>query len=163
MRKLILAVMMAVAVLCTGCSKKPSAASDLYNGCIFTVKNGDITSYGVYIEVKTRVSDFSVLNLRSYDEAFASEFEKYQADQTRIYYRSATVYNACHKDGYGEKSYFMSATMPYYKIPEDSYRKLISKLSAATLEVMLSDNETDQSYTFNTILPVVETVEDYGH
>ncbi|MBQ9823185.1 MAG: hypothetical protein IJM63_01695 [Solobacterium sp.] len=161
MKKLVLILCMMISCLCGGCASKPSRAADLYNGCIFVVKNGEITSYGVYIEVKERIRNFSVMNLRDYDESFADEYTSIQADTSRIYYRSATVYNACHKDGYGEKSYFAAATRPLYKISEEKYKKLISKLASATIEVELDDSKTDQKYRYNTVLPVVETAEVY--
>jgi hypothetical protein len=101
------------------------------------------------------------MNLRDYDEAFAGEYSSYEADTSRIYYRTATVYNACHKDGYGEKSYFAAATRPLYKVSEEKYKKLISKLASATIEVKLDDSKTGQTYKFNTVLPVVETAEVY--
>lgn len=159
MKKIFLILTILVSSLFGACASKPSKASDLYNGCIFVVKNGEITSYGVYVEVKDRVSDFSVMNLRTYDEAFASELTSYEADESRIYYRTDTVFNACHKDGYGDRSYFMSATRPLYNLPDQTYTKLISKLSAATIEVMLNDGDTSKSYTYNTVLPVMEASE----
>lgn len=159
MKKIFLILTILVSSLFGACASKPSKASDLYNGCIFVVKNGEITSYGVYVEVKDRVSDFSVMNLRTYDEAFASELTSYEADESKIYYRTDTVFNACHKDGYGDRSYFMSATRPLYKLPDQTYTKLISKLSAATIEVMLNDGDTSKSYTYNTVLPVMEASE----
>lgn len=154
--------MIAVSSLLSGCASKPSKASDLYNGCIFVVKNGEITSYGVYIEVKPRITDYSVLNLRTYDETFADELKRYEADESKIYYRTDTVHNACHKEGYGEKSYFMSATRPLYKLPQDQYRKLVSKLESATIQVKLEDQDTSKTYTYNTILPIVEADESSG-
>lgn len=163
MKKHLMILSLLLTFLFGGCSSKPEKASDLYRGCIFAVKNGDITSYGVYIEVKDRVSDFSIMNLRTYDEAFVNDVLKYQADTSRIYYRTDTILSACHQDGYGDHSYFMSATQPLYKIPEDKYRKLLSKLESATIEVKLSDTKTDKTYTFNTVLPVVETEEAYHH
>ena len=159
MKKIFLILTILVSSLFGACSSKPSKASDLYNGCIFVVKNGEITSYGVYVEVKDRVSDFSVMNLRTYDETFAPELASYEADESKIYYRTDTVFNACHKDGYGDRSYFMSATRPLYKLPDQTYTKLISKLSAATIEVMLNDGDTSKSYTYNTVLPVMEASE----
>lgn len=154
--------MIAVSSLLSGCASKPSKASDLYNGCIFVVKNGEITSYGVYIEVKPRITDYSVLNLRTYDETFADELKRYEADESKIYYRTDTVHNACHKEGYGEKSYFMSATRPLYKLPQDHYRKLVSKLESAAIQVQLEDQDTSKTYTYNTILPIVEADESSG-
>lgn len=154
--------MILIMVFAGGCGAKPEKASDLYSGCVFTVKNGDIISYGVYVEVKNRVSDFSVMNLRTYDEAIADEVIPYQADETKIYYRTETVYNACHQDGYGEQSYFMSATRPLYKLPEDKYRRLVSKLESAVVQVRLSDSTTNRSYTFNTVLPLAEADESSG-
>lgn len=162
MKKILLSLMIAFTVFAGGCGSKPSKASDLYNGCVFIVKNGDITSYGVFVEVKNRVSDFSVMNLRTYDEAIADEMIPYLADESKIYYRTETVFNACHKEGYGEKSYFMSATRPLYNLPEDKYQKLVSKLESATVQVMLSDSETNRTYTFNTILPAAEASETSG-
>ncbi len=159
MKKIFLILTILVSSLFGGCASKPSKASDLYNGCIFVVKNGKITSYGVYVEVKNRVSDFSIMNLRTYDDAFAEEFKAHEADESKIYYRTGTVYNACHKEGYGEKSYFMSATRPLYKLSGEMYTKLTSKLSAATIEVMLNDADTNKTYTFNTVLPVMEASE----
>jgi hypothetical protein len=53
----------------------------------------------------------------------------------------------------------MSATRPLYKLPDQTYTKLISKLSAATIEVMLNDGDTSKSYTYNTVLPVMEASE----
>lgn len=159
MKKLFLILTILVSSLFGACASKPSKASDLYNGCIFVVKNGEITSYGVYVEVKDRVSDFSVMNLRTYDETFAPELASYEADESKIYYRTDTVFNACHKDGYGDRSYFMSATRPLYKLPDQTYTKLISKLSAATIEVMLNDGDTSKSYTYNTVLSVMEASE----
>lgn len=159
MKKIFLILTILVSSLFGACASKPSKASDLYNGCIFVVKNGEITSYGVYVEVKDRVSDFSVMNLRTYDETFAEELASYEADESKIYYRTDTVFNACHKDGYGDRSYFMSATRPLYKLPDQIYTKLISKLSAATIEVMLNDGDTSKSYTYNTVLPVMEASE----
>jgi hypothetical protein len=159
MKKIFLILTILVSSLFGACASKPSKASDLYNGCIFVVKNGEITSYGVYVEVKDRVSDFSVMNLRTYDETFAEELASYEADESKIYYRTDTVFNACHKDGYGDRSYFMSATRPLYKLPDQAYTKLISKLSAATIEVMLNDGDTSKSYTYNTVLPVMEASE----
>ncbi|MBE6110636.1 MAG: hypothetical protein E7194_09490 [Erysipelotrichaceae bacterium] len=159
MKKIFLILTILVSSLFGACASKPSKASDLYNGCIFVVKNGEITSYGVYVEVKDRVSDFSVMNLRTYDETFAEELASYEADESKIYYRTDTVFNACHKDGYGDRSYFMSATRPLYKLPDQTYTKLISKLSAATIEVMLNDGDTSKSYTYNTVLPVMEASE----
>lgn len=159
MKKIFLILTILVSSLFGACASKPSKASDLYNGCIFVVKNGEITSYGVYVEVKDRVSDFSVMNLRTYDEAFAEELASYEADESKIYYRTDTVFNACHKDGYGDRSYFMSATRPLYNLPDQTYTKLISKLSAATIEVMLNDGDTSKSYTYNTVLPVMEASE----
>ncbi len=159
MKKIFLILTILVSSLFGACASKPSKASELYNGCIFVVKNGEITSYGVYVEVKDRVSDFSVMNLRTYDETFAEELASYEADESKIYYRTDTVFNACHKDGYGDRSYFMSATRPLYKLPDQTYTKLISKLSAATIEVMLNDGDTSKSYTYNTVLPVMEASE----
>ncbi len=159
MKKIFLILTILVSSMFGACASKPSKASDLYNGCIFVVKNGEITSYGVYVEVKDRVSDFSVMNLRTYDETFAEELASYEADESKIYYRTDTVFNACHKDGYGDRSYFMSATRPLYKLPDQTYTKLISKLSAATIEVMLNDGDTSKSYTYNTVLPVMEASE----
>ena len=159
MKKIFLILTILVSSLFGACASKPSKASDLYNGCSFVVKNGEINSYGVYVEVKDRVSDFSVMNLRTYDETFAEELASYEADESKIYYRTDTVFNACHKDGYGDRSYFMSATRPLYKLPDQTYTKLISKLSAATIEVMLNDGDTSKSYTYNTVLPVMEASE----
>lgn len=159
MKKLFLILCMLVSVTLCACGSSPSKASDLYNGCIFAVRNGDITTYGVFVEVKDRVNDYSVMNLRTYDEAIASELSKYQADESKIYYRTETVYNACHAEGYGGKSYFMAATRPLYKLPEDKYRKLIAKLESATIEVTLTEGKAAHSYTFNTVLPVMEASE----
>ena len=161
MKKIVLVLSLLASCLFGGCAAKPSKAADLYNGCIFVVKNGDITSYGVFVEVKNRVKDFSVMNLRTYDEAFAGELADLEADTSRIYFRTNTIYQACHKEGYGEKSYFAAATRPLYNIPEDRYKKLISKLQSVTIEVKLNDSETDQDYTYSTVLPVVETSEVY--
>ena len=162
MKKHLMILSLLLTFLFGGCSSKPEKASDLYRGCIFAVKNGDITSYGVYIEVKPRITDYSVLNLRTYDETFADELKRYEADESKIYYRTDTVHNACHKEGYGEKSYFMSATRPLYKLPQDQYRKLVSKLESAAIQVQLEDQDTSKTYTYNTILPIVEADESSG-
>ena len=159
MKKLFLIFCMLVSMTLFGCGTKPSRASELYNGCIFVVKNGDISTYGVFVEVKDRVSDYSVMNLRTYDEAIASELSSYQADESKIYYRTETVYNACHAEGYGGKSYFVAATRPLYKLPEDKYRKLIAKLETSTIQVTLTEGKAAKSYTFNTVLPVMEADE----
>ena len=159
MKKLILVFSLLTMILAGGCSRKPSKASELYNGCIFVVKNGEITSYGVFVEVKERISDFSIQNLRTYDEDFVDDIISYQADPMRIYYRNSTVFNACHKDGYGEHSYFMTTTQPLYKIPDQAYKKLISKLKSASIEVQVKDTKTNGQYTYSTVLPVVETEE----
>ena len=52
MKKIFLILTILVSSMFGACASKPSKASDLYNGCIFVVKNGEITSYGVYVEVK---------------------------------------------------------------------------------------------------------------
>lgn len=156
MKKLILIICMTLSLSAGACSSRPSRASELYNGCIFTVKNGEITTYGVFVEVKDRVTDYSVMNLRTYDENIAPELGSYEADESKIYYRTETVYNACHAEGYGAKSYFIAATRPLYKLPEDKYRKLVSKLASATIQVSLSEGKSGQTYTFSTVLPVIE-------
>jgi hypothetical protein len=56
----------------------------------------------------------------------------------------------------------MSATRPLYKLPQDQYRKLVSKLESAAIQVQLEDQDTSKTYTYNTILPIVEADESSG-